>query len=621
MTNQSIQQDQHDHHHTTSSTTSSSSIVTRTVIGGPHTRLPRFVESLLSWSLCLSCLSVSGYHYCVSTYIRPLWSRLSPNNNYYHHHRRLLANDCHTASSTSSSTSGSSSRSSTATTTPPPMMVWIPLTTHSQQEMESKTSMERYHQLCLFLSKVYNINLKTALFVDRGSSRDRLLDNDDHTATTTGEQLIEILKSDTIARRLASLVMMGKWGGKSYHRRCSFMNQQSFDINGYVDALMLGENDEEHDKDFPEFVRFLMASWTKLLEFFPLSNSTSTKQEEEVEENCDFEISLVVPSYGETNVFLKGQVTKWYNHCKDPSKVEIIIVHAGGRQSEDGQEEEKEEDLLFVWGGNMDNCGVNDGVDGCQGSTNDYNIITRTKASWGCVRVLKYGGGGGRGPCLNYGARAARGRILTFCHLDTTLPDEWDDKVRNALRYKNVANDTMDRSTVLANACAFGFGIDTSKDGLGGGPYPPGIRAVETTANIRTQLFALPYGDQALSLSRAMFDFLGGFPDQCLMEDYELVVLLRKRVALFKSSSSSSLFGHQEVLKIVPGKPALCSPRRWQKFGVLYVTFMNSKFVNKYCGGLGPDQLYKMYYGSDPPKRESKLSPWEEELHKILSEN
>lgn len=32
-------------------------------IGGPNTCLPFFAESFLSWSLCLSCLSVSGYHY------------------------------------------------------------------------------------------------------------------------------------------------------------------------------------------------------------------------------------------------------------------------------------------------------------------------------------------------------------------------------------------------------------------------------------------------------------------------------------------------------------------------------------------------------------------------------
>jgi hypothetical protein len=114
-----------------------------------------------------------------------------------------------------------------------------------------------------------------------------------------------------------------------------------------------------------------------------------------------------------------------------------------------------------------------------------------------------------------------------------------------------------------------------------------------------------------------MFDFLGGFPDQCLMEDYELVVLLRKRAALLNVSSEK----YRETVKIVPGKPALCSPRRWQKFGVLYVTFMNSKFVNLYCGGLGPDELFKLYYGCDPPQRKSQLSPWEEELEMIISSN
>jgi hypothetical protein len=69
-------------------------------------------------------------------------------------------------------------------------------------------------------------------------------------------------------------------------------------------------------------------------------------------------------------------------------------------------------------------------------------------------------------------------------------------------------------------------------DGLGGRPFPPGIRAVEMTANIRTQLFSLPYGDQAISVPKDMFDFLGRFPDQCLIEDYEIVMLLRKCAAL-----------------------------------------------------------------------------------------
>ncbi len=33
----------------------------------------------------------------------------------------------------------------------------------------------------------------------------------------------------------------------------------------------------------------------------------------------------------------------------------------------------------------------------------------------------------------------------------------------------------------------------------------------------------LPYGDQALFVSRCKFDAVGGFPDFLLMEDYELV--------------------------------------------------------------------------------------------------
>jgi hypothetical protein len=405
---------------------------------------------------------------------------------------------------------------------------------------------------------------------------------DDHAS----EKLMDILRKDTRGRRLASLILMGKWGGRSYPRRRGrrLEPQRLLEEEGEEEGGIMGHNDD----NVPMLVRFLEKNWTRLLEFPWVESSMTSKKMKKY----DFEITLVVPCYGETNALLRRQVRKWYKHCKDPSRVEIVIVDAGGRSEDDHGHDHVS---LFLGDGTS--------TDPC---------------SWGCVRVIKYGRGGGRGPCLNYGAAASRGRILTFCHLDTTLPEEWDDKVRNELwRREGTA-------VVHANACAFGFGIDTSEEGLGGGPCPPGIRAVETTANIRTRLFALPYGDQALSLRKDMFDFLGGFPDQCLMEDYELVVLLRKRAAwLSKSSysSSSSSLGQQEVLKIVPGKPALCSPRRWQKFGVLYVTFMNSKFVNLYCGGLGPDQLYTLYYGCDPPKRESELSPWEEELQKILGAN
>ena len=152
--------------------------------------------------------------------------------------------------------------------------------------------------------------------------------------------------------------------------------------------------------------------------------------------------------------------------------------------------------------------------------------------------------------------------------------------------------------------------------------YPPGIKAVEITANIRSRLFALPYGDSVLSLHARIFDFLGGFPDQCLMEDYELVALLRRRAALFAPPSEllAPGSGTKEKVAIIPGTPALCSPRRWQKLGVLYVTYANSKFVNLYAGAtrMGPDDLFQLYYGREPPKRDAKASPWERRLANTL---
>jgi hypothetical protein len=97
------------------------------------------------------------------------------------------------------------------------------------------------------------------------------------------------------------------------------------------------------------------------------------------------------------------------------------------------------------------------------------------------------------------------------------------------------------------------------------------------------------------------------------MEDYELVSLLRRRSALLHK------FGikEKEGLIIIGGPPALCSPRRWQQFGVLYVTFMNSKFVNLYVGGFSPDDMFQLYYSSPPPERSSEVAPWEEDEKEI----
>jgi len=215
------------------------------------------------------------------------------------------------------------------------------------------------------------------------------------------------------------------------------------------------------------------------------------------------------------------------------------------------------------------------------------------------VQLMK-GTSGGRGPSLNQGASVATGRILLFLHADTRVAQGWDVAVQNAFD-----NSTDLRGATTTTATAFSFAIDTTEKGLQGGCPPPGIKAIETTANWRTQLFSLPYGDQCISIPRVYFDYLGGYPHQSLMEDYELISLLRRRRVSCR-----------ERLTILP-LSAHCGPRRWQAFGVLYVTYTNSKCVRLYAKNvLTPDELYEIYYGSTV---NTVRSPWETELELLLS--
>ena len=256
--------------------------------------------------------------------------------------------------------------------------------------------------------------------------------------------------------------------------------------------------------------------------------------------------------FGEIGAGLVAKLEKARLACDSPELVEVVIVDAGNNT-----------DLL---------------------------VVLSESSYWGKVQVISHQSGTGRGPTLNAGADVSKGQFLTFLHSDTLLPPSWDSKVRNCLTNKE---NTM---------CAFSFGIDRSESV---GALPPGVKAVETTANWRSHMYALPYGDQVLSISSSVLQYLGGYPYQCLMEDYELVALIRNRSMQLKKKDLD------EKLDIIGGDPALCSPRRWQKLGVLKVTYTNSYLVKLYNNGLDPEQLFRRYYGA-----ETKLarSPWEIKL-------
>jgi hypothetical protein len=307
----------------------------------------------------------------------------------------------------------------------------------------------------------------------------------------------------------------------------------------------------------------LMRLWPRLLAL-PSEN-------DQHDDASAYEISLIVPCYRERGADIHRKLCQAWESAHQPSRIQLVLVDAG-----------------FC-------TDLDDKV---------------TAQAWGNVKRVSFLARQGRGPCLNFGAAQSEGRLLAFCHSDTQLPLNWDATLLATFPPKSATNAASPR----ANSCAFGFGIDTSATGLNGRAFPPGIRAVETTANWRCRLWSLPYGDQCLTLPANIFRQLGGFPHQCFMEDYELIALLRQRVTW-----THRRFGlPSEALRILPGPPALCSPRRWQRCGVLYVTYMNSRLVNLYASGVPPEDIYARYYGDYLSEADS-LAPWEQELSERIA--
>ena len=111
-----------------------------------------------------------------------------------------------------------------------------------------------------------------------------------------------------------------------------------------------------------------------------------------------------------------------------------------------------------------------------------------------------------RGGQLRRGAAAAGGDWLLFLHADTELPEGWSDLVAAHLE--------------AHPASAAYFRLSFAERSLG-------ARWTAGWANLRSWLFGLPYGDQALLISRSLYEQVGGYPDQPLMEDVAIARALK----------------------------------------------------------------------------------------------
>lgn len=162
----------------------------------------------------------------------------------------------------------------------------------------------------------------------------------------------------------------------------------------------------------------------------------------------------------------------------------------------------------------------------------------------------------GRARQMNAGAAAAQGAVLLFLHADTQLPPGADDLVLKAIQAAGVWG-------------RFDVRIE--------GRHPM-LRVVAGLMNWRSRLSGLATGDQAMFVRRDVFERVGGFADQPLMEDIELCQRLCRL--------SRPVLLRQKVLT---------SGRRWETRGVWRTIFLMWHLRWRYWRGESADRLAQSY--------------------------
>ena len=174
-------------------------------------------------------------------------------------------------------------------------------------------------------------------------------------------------------------------------------------------------------------------------------------------------------------------------------------------------------------------------------------------------------GPAGRGAQLRAGAAAAPGAWLAFLHADTRLDDG--------------AADALDRFLKSAEPNDFAhFRLRFDRRGLG-------YRLIEFGQRARERLFGMPYGDQGLIVSRALYDQIGGFPEWPIMEDVGVVDRLSRR-------------GRRVALR----GTVITSARRYCREGPVRAWMRNIRLIVSFRLGADPVALAARYPPEHPAR-------------------
>ncbi|WP_238050773.1 TIGR04283 family arsenosugar biosynthesis glycosyltransferase [Psychrobacter sp. Ps2] len=162
----------------------------------------------------------------------------------------------------------------------------------------------------------------------------------------------------------------------------------------------------------------------------------------------------------------------------------------------------------------------------------------------------------GRAQQMNAGAVLATGDVLLFLHADTELPACAIDNIQQAIAQYDWGR--------------FDVRLDS---------HEPLLSIVGLMINQRSRLMDIATGDQAIFIKKSLFEQIGGYPDQPLMEDIELCKRLKKisRPACLKSKVTTSA-------------------RRWQQHGIWRTIFLMWQLRFDYWRGVSPNVLKQRYY-------------------------
>jgi rSAM/selenodomain-associated transferase 2 len=237
-----------------------------------------------------------------------------------------------------------------------------------------------------------------------------------------------------------------------------------------------------------------------------------------LERNAINTLSIIIPVYNEAAVIQRLLASADSLIQKASHKVELILVDGGSVDATKRLAEECLQEISFDW-----------------------QIVDSSA---------------GRAKQMNVGAGHAQGDTLLFLHADTQLPENAFSQINHAMQQGRFWG-RFDVQFLELSAR---------------------MKVVASMMNWRSRQFGIATGDQAIFMSKMLFDLVGGFDDIPLMEDVAMSKKLKIHCLPFCSRAKVKT-----------------SARRWLQNGWLKTVLLMWYLRLGYFLGVSPATLAKQY--------------------------